>query len=81
MPDVSQGSSGPAGYALIENGIFDTALNGRAVVVGHQVAHIQGFDGVPTNIEGGENGRELFPAQEIKVEVKVDKAQYDFEIR
>jgi hypothetical protein len=80
MPDVSQGSRGPAGYALIEAGEYSTARNGRGVAAGTQLVRLQGFNGVPLENEGGAMGTPLFPAYQTKVEIVSGKSQYDFEV-
>jgi hypothetical protein len=78
MPDVRKNNDGPSGYASIQQGRFDTKQNGRGAISGPHVVRIQGFDGVPAPIEGGENGRSLFDPHETTVEISLDKQQYDF---
>jgi hypothetical protein len=78
MPDVRKNNDGPSGYATIEQGRFDTTQSGRGAIAGPHVVRIQGFDGIPTAIEGGENGRSLFDPHETKVEISRSKTQYDF---
>ena len=45
LPDAAQGNQGPAGYAPIENGRYDTARSGRGTVGGPHAVVISGFDG------------------------------------
>jgi hypothetical protein len=80
MPDVSKGNKGPAGYALIEAGQYNTSHQGRGAVAGAQVIRVQGFDGVPVSNEGGEMGSALFPAYQTTIEIVQGKSQHDFEI-
>lgn len=47
-PDLSKQNDGVQGYALIEDGRFDTR-KGRGVAGGPHVIRIAGFDGVPGN--------------------------------
>lgn len=44
-PDSSKGNSGPAGSAAINDGKFDSDLNGSGFVGGPHVVTIQGFNG------------------------------------
>jgi hypothetical protein len=47
-PDVSKNNDGPQGYAIIQNGEYDTAAaGGKGVVGGPHIARIEGFDGKP----------------------------------
>src|SRR5262245_10803606 len=58
-PDASAGNKGPAAFAKIKDGHYDTRiLEGRGTVGGPHIVQIQGRDGVPR----GEllNGMPLF---------------------
>jgi hypothetical protein len=45
QPDTSQGNSGPAGVAKIENGRFDTRASDKGTVGGPHRIIITGYDG------------------------------------
>jgi hypothetical protein len=80
-PDVLKGNKGAAGFALIENGSYDTAKDGGDVIPGALVAVIQGYyfeDGVA---EVPENAKPLFRTYETTFDAEYGRAeQYDFEI-
>lgn len=44
LPDGSKGNAGPAGFADIKNGSFDTASGGRGAVAGPVVFAVEGVD-------------------------------------
>ncbi|ASV74064.1 hypothetical protein THTE_1462 [Thermogutta terrifontis] len=46
-PDQSKGNTGPAGFAKIKDGKYDTRQNGRGTVGGPHVVRIIALDGVP----------------------------------
>ena len=48
-PDISKQNDGPAGFAFIKNGDFDTRLDGRSHIGGDHQIRIQAFDGKPGN--------------------------------
>lgn len=45
QPDSTQGNSGPSGSATIEDGAFDTRVNGEPPIGGPQIVFIEAFDG------------------------------------
>jgi len=47
IPDTSKGNSGPAGYAEILNGSYDTSRRGKGAVVGPVIAVISGYSKAP----------------------------------
>jgi len=61
LPDTAQGGDGPAGFAAIKAGRFDTRAGGRGVAAGPYLALVRGTDGKPGPAEGEETGRPLFP--------------------
>jgi hypothetical protein len=77
-PDVSKGNDGPAGFAFIKDGEFDTRLDGRATIGGPHHVRIQAFDGKP----GVELplGRMMAPEYATHVELPKDNATHDFEV-
>lgn len=60
LPDTGRGGDGPAGFAAIRGGRFDTRDGGRGVVAGPYLAVVRGTDGIPGPAEGQEAGRPLF---------------------
>ncbi len=60
LPDAARGGDGPAGFAAIKAGRFDTRLGGRGVAAGPYLAIVRGTDGKPGPAEGQETGRSLF---------------------
>lgn len=60
LPDAARGGAGPAGFAAIKAGRFDTRLGGRGVAAGPYLAVVRGTDGKPGATEGQETGRSLF---------------------
>ncbi|MGB9689681.1 hypothetical protein [Thermogutta sp.] len=46
-PDQTKGNTGPAGFAKIKDGKFDTRNNGRGTIGGPHVVRIIALDGVP----------------------------------
>jgi hypothetical protein len=70
-PDLAKKNDGIQGYALIDNGRFDTRVNGRGIVGGSYVVRVAGFDGKP----GAELplGKPLFA--EIRVEWEFPRRQ------
>jgi hypothetical protein len=60
LPDTARGGSGPAGYATIVDGRFDTRASGRDIAPGPTLAVVRGTDGRPGPVEGQESGQPLF---------------------
>ena len=44
-PDLHRSNDGPQGFAMIENGQYDTGQGGRNVVAGPHVVRVEGYDG------------------------------------
>lgn len=61
LPDTTRGGDGPAGFAAITAGRFDTRAGGRGVAAGPYLALVRGTDGKPGPADGEETGRPLFP--------------------
>lgn len=78
-PDLAKGNDGPAGFAFIKNGDFDTRLDGRAHVGGAHQVRIQAFDGKP----GAELplGRMLAPEYQTGAELPKAHGEQDFEVK
>jgi len=78
-PDASAGNSGPASYAQIKYGRYDTrGSDGRGSVGGPHLVRIEGRDGIPR----GEllNGLPLFREYNTKVDLPKADAKQNFEV-
>ncbi len=78
-PDVLKKNDGPQGYAIIQNGQYNTAdPGGRGVVGGPYVVRIEGFDGKP----GRELplGKPLFTDFKKALELPAATSVQDFDI-
>jgi hypothetical protein len=78
-PDASAGNSGPAAFAKIKDGHYDTRiLDGRGTVGGPHLVLIHGRDGIPR----GEllNGLPLFRDYNTKVDLPKANGKQDFEV-
>lgn len=78
-PDVLKKNDAPQGYAIIKDGVYDTAApGGKGVVGGAYLARIEGFDGKP----GAELplGRPLFTDFQQSIELPKATATQDFEV-
>jgi len=70
-PDSSQNNSGPGSTAKIAGGKFSTE-KGKGIVGGPYQIVVQGYDGIPVEIEGegtDERGKELFPPYTLQVDL------------
>ncbi|ADB17678.1 hypothetical protein Psta_3013 [Pirellula staleyi DSM 6068] len=77
-PDVAQGNDGPQGFAIIENGSFDTKNLGQGTSGGAHLARVFGCDG----IEGPEApmGRPIFPEYTLAVTLPAEESTLDLEV-
>lgn len=77
-PDIAKGNDGPAGFAFIKNGEFDTRLDGRQHIGGPHEIRIQAFDGKP----GSELplGRMMVPEFNAKADLPKSNGKQDFDI-
>jgi hypothetical protein len=77
-PDAKRSNEGPAGFARIKNGQFDTRDAGKAPIAGAHVARIIGMDGVP----GPEMPRGHILFREWSKEIDVDRSnpEFDFQV-
>ena len=77
-PDLKKKNDGPAGFAYIKDGVYDTRDNGKGVIAGPHVVRIQGFDGRP--------GRELpmgspmFPQYQTTADLPGEATTRDFDV-
>lgn len=75
-PDGSKGMKGSLGYANIENGAYDTKVNGgKGVKGGWYSVRVLGYDGKPTGEQILGNG--LFPEYTEKKEFPAAPSVYD----
>jgi len=79
-PDAAQGNSGPAGFAVIENGRFDTASTGRGTVGGPHRVVIVGFDGNAQPDDELPHGRPLFPTYYTTAVLPKQRTTIDFDV-
>lgn len=78
-PDTTAGNSGPAAFAKIKEGRYDTRiLEGRGTVGGPHLVRILGLDGVPR----GEllNGMPLFPEYSTTADLPKKDGTQDFDV-
>ena len=76
-PTVSKGNSGPQGYALIRDGVFDTRRSpGKGCVVGPHEVQIKGFSG--QNISDSRPyGDQLFGDYETSLDVSAEGGEIE----
>lgn len=90
-PDRKKGGSGPAGFAQIVNGKFDTAESGRGSVKGPMIVTVQGvatdavyaqpiFKPYQTAVEVSEDNEplELVVPDELKLKTRKGPTEADF---
>ncbi|UUO04932.1 hypothetical protein M4951_16250 [Blastopirellula sp. J2-11] len=88
LPDPSQGNAGPAGYAEIKDGAYDTSRSGRGTVGGAYVAVITGSSSAETpQVLGDEEllsqsqpSSELFRDVRISINLPKEASKQDFQI-
>lgn len=74
-------ASGPAGYAQIKDGKYDTsAEGGKGTVAGKHKVVINGFDGVAKPEAELPNGEPLFPEFNAEVDIAAGGATEDFDV-
>jgi hypothetical protein len=78
-PDSSKKNDGPQGYAIIQNGEYNTAATGgKGVIGGPHIVRIEGFDGKP-----GEElplGRPLFTDFQQPLDLPKAPATQNFDV-
>jgi len=85
-PDGSKGNSGPAGYAVIKDGKYDTsAAGGKGHVSGPMIVQIDGGDSLPGESPTDESGAELdvkvlFSGYQTTAELPKENSTQDFEV-
>ena len=83
-PDSSKKHTGPQGYAVIENGTFDTSAAGKGVVPGPHLVYITGFEQKPAD-GADENSPEVLNAPpplflDFKLEQELSSPTQDFAV-
>lgn len=79
QPDGAKGNKGPAGFATIKDGKYDTREGGKGVIGGPHQVRIAGFDGVKK--EDMPDGAPLFPEFNTDLDLPKDKDfQKDFDV-
>jgi hypothetical protein len=76
-PNVGKGNSGPQGYALIQDGVFDTRQSpGKGCVAGPHIVQIDGCNG--HNIRNGyPYGDQLFAPYETSLDVSAEGGEIE----
>jgi hypothetical protein len=77
-PDLASDVDGPQGFASIQNGQYDTRLDGQGHGGGKSVVRIHGADGVPTGEAA--MGKSLFPEYSITIELPATDSTKDFNV-
>ena len=80
IPDSKANNRGPAGFAVIENGRYDTSQSGKGTVGGPHLVLISGFDGQASPGEEMESGRPLFPDHRTCTDLPKETATRDFDV-
>ncbi|MEX0642798.1 MAG: hypothetical protein WD468_08870 [Pirellulales bacterium] len=76
-PNVSKGNSGPQGFALIHDGVFDTRQSpGKGCVAGPHIVQIHGCNGQNIRDERP-YGDELFAPYETSLDVSAEAGEID----
>ena len=78
-PDASQGNSGPAGFAPIKDGKFDTR-EGQGVIGGPYVIKISGNDGKQDDLGLFPSGQPLFSEHVIRINLPEEDSEQTFEV-
>ncbi len=81
LPDTTQGNQGPAGYASIDHGRYNTARAGRGTVGGVHNIVISGFDGQADPDGELEHGAPLFSDYHTTADLPMTTTTLDFDVR
>jgi hypothetical protein len=82
-PDSAKGNRGPQGYAMIQNGHYDTRKGGKGVVSGPQIVKIDGFNGLGHEVGPGEDSgpsSPTIPAYEKSIDFPTKDTVLDFDL-
>ena len=77
-PDYARGNDGPAGFAYIKDGRYDTRAGGKGVVGGPHTVRIHGADGKPD--AELPVGRPLFREYAAKAALPRQDGTHDFDV-
>ena len=80
LPDPKQGGLGPAGYAMVVDGKFDTSSAGRGPVPGPQLVRIAGFSDEAATIDEVSHGKPLFDIYETTIRIDAEQRALNFDI-
>jgi len=78
-PDTTKGNQGPAGYAQIKDGKYNTQAGGRGTVGGPHRVRIMGLSGVRID-EDSPEGVPLFPEYTTQVDLPKQNTTQDFDV-
>ena len=82
-PDASRSNRGPAGYATIRDGRFDTRDGGKGTVGGPHRVRIAGEENLDAPVAPGSEApttRPLFPEYVTTVDLPREDATHDFSV-
>jgi hypothetical protein len=77
-PDGSRQNRGPAGYAKIKDGKYDTAVDGQGTVGGPHLVRINGLDGHPR--PESPDGTSIFTDYSVQVDLPKANTTHDFDV-
>lgn len=77
-PDTTKGNTGPAGFAKIKDGKYDTRDGGRGTIGGPHIVRITGLDGIPA--EELPEGTPLFPEYTKAIDLPKQNSTQDFDV-
>lgn len=93
MPDTNKGNSGPAGFAKITDGVYDTSLEGgKPQVGGAMIVKIEGMSSVDQSAGGADDDsaeaeameevtlQALFPTFQMEAELPKEEDTKDFDV-
>ncbi|MFW6169338.1 MAG: hypothetical protein ACODAD_02530 [Planctomycetota bacterium] len=79
IPDNEKGNSGPAGNATIEDGTFDTAVQGVGTIGGPHKVIVDAYDGEAQG-QDFPNGLPIFRGYETEIELPEEATTIEIEI-
>lgn len=83
-PDTTKGNTGPAGFADIKNGEYDTQKGGQGITGGPMVVAITGVDPAgkldKADTGGDVTAKSLFPRYETKADLPKSDGTKDFDV-
>ena len=80
IPATKKGNNGPAGFATITDGRFDTTIKGRGIVGGAHEVVINGTAAPPVVDENAKSNVPLFPEFRSKHDLPKQGSSLDFKI-